>query len=301
MLLRQIKYFITVVDCNSFTQAAEQLYISQSAISQQIRALENDLGAELICRGNRSFRLTSAGEYFYRRSKALLSEAEDIQRQTTRIGQNTENQLRIGYLNIYNGLELHQAIAEFSSLYPEMDITISAGTHEELYRQLRTGEADLVLNDQRRAFSDEYVNFELAVSPAFAELSIRHCLSARERVQIEDLKPLPCILLSSKEQYAAEERYYRDTLGFSGSFLFSESLEEARLMVAGNRGFLPIDGVGTLPPVPSAIRRLPLCRKNEPLRRRYCAFWQKERTNCRIEEFAEILKKLIIRAGPQGR
>lgn len=53
MLLRQIKYFVTVVDCNSFTEAAEQLFISQSAISQQIQALERELGAELIHRENR--------------------------------------------------------------------------------------------------------------------------------------------------------------------------------------------------------------------------------------------------------
>lgn len=53
MLLRQIKYFVTVVECNSFTQAAEKCFISQSAISQQIRALENDIGVELLQRENR--------------------------------------------------------------------------------------------------------------------------------------------------------------------------------------------------------------------------------------------------------
>ena len=65
MLFRQMKYFTAVVDCNSFTEAAEQCYISQSAISQQIRALEKDLGVELIRRENRRFSLTPAGEYFY--------------------------------------------------------------------------------------------------------------------------------------------------------------------------------------------------------------------------------------------
>ena len=56
-----MKYFTAVVDCNSFTEAAEQCYISQSAISQQIRALEKDLGVELIHRENRRFSLTPAG------------------------------------------------------------------------------------------------------------------------------------------------------------------------------------------------------------------------------------------------
>lgn len=296
MLLRQMKYFITVVDCNSFTQAAEELFISQSAISQQLRALETDLGVKLINRENRRFSLTPAGEYFYRRGKALLHEAENIRQETSRIGQDRESQLRIGYLNIYNGQELHQAIAEFSALYPEVDISISKGTHEELYQRLRTGEVDMVLNDQRRAFSDEYVNFELAMSPAFVELSSRHYLSSMEQIQIKDLKSLPCILISPKEQYETEELYYRDTLGFGGNFIFSENLDEARLMVIGNRGFLAIEGVGTLPPVQATVRRLPLYRRQEPIRRRYCAFWRKERTNYYIEEFAGILKKLITKS-----
>ena len=60
MLLRQMKYFTTIVDCNSFTEAAEQCYISQSAISQQIQALEKELGVELIHRENRRFSLTPA-------------------------------------------------------------------------------------------------------------------------------------------------------------------------------------------------------------------------------------------------
>ena len=60
MLLRQMKYFVTVVDCSSFTEAAEQCYISQSAISQQIHSLEEELGVQLIHRENRRFDLTPA-------------------------------------------------------------------------------------------------------------------------------------------------------------------------------------------------------------------------------------------------
>ena len=53
MLLRQMRYFVTVVECNSFTEAAERCFISQSAISQQIQSLEKELGIELIHRQNR--------------------------------------------------------------------------------------------------------------------------------------------------------------------------------------------------------------------------------------------------------
>lgn len=68
-MLRKIKYFITVVDCNSFTEAAEICYISQSAISQQIKALEDEVNVKLIVRENRRFHLTEAGRFFMKKEK----------------------------------------------------------------------------------------------------------------------------------------------------------------------------------------------------------------------------------------
>ena len=68
-MFKQLKYFQSVVRLNSFSEAAEGNYISQSAISQQIQALERELGFKLFERRNRSFTPTPAGEYFYRKSR----------------------------------------------------------------------------------------------------------------------------------------------------------------------------------------------------------------------------------------
>lgn len=293
MLFRQMKYFISVVECNSFTEAAEQCYISQSAISQQIRSLEKELGVELIHRENRSFTLTPAGKYFYEQSKGILNEVEDIRRETFRIGKDKEMELKIGYLRCYSGQELHQAVAEFSRLYPEVSIHIVNGTHEELYDLLRFGGADLVLTDQRRAFSDKYANFQLLKCGCYAELSVRSPLAEQESVTMEELKRQACILISSREQQNIEEDYYKNTLGFGGRFLFAENLEEGRLMVAGNRGFLPVERVGTLPPCGTGVKRLPIMERGQQLKRNYCLFWVKENASYYIEEFAEILRKLL--------
>ena len=288
-----MKYFISVVECSSFTEAAEQCYISQSAISQQIRSLEKELGVELIHRENRSFTLTPAGKYFYEQSKGILNEVEDIRRETFRIGKDKELELKIGYLRCYSGQELHQAVAEFSRLYPEVSIHIVNGTHEELYDLLRFGGADLVLTDQRRAFSDKYANFQLLKCGCYAELSVRSPLAEQESVTMEELKRQACILISSREQQNIEEDYYKNTLGFGGRFLFAENLEEGRLMVAGNRGFLPVERVGTLPPCGTGVKRLPVMEQGQQLKRNYCLFWVKENASYYIEEFAEILRKLL--------
>lgn len=112
-------------------------------------------------------------------------------------------------------------------------------------------------------------------------------------MELDELKRTPCILISSREQQESEEDYYRNTLGFGSRFLFAESLEEGRLMVAGNRGFLPVDDVGTLPPAGSAVCRIPIMQNGKQIQRNYCLFWVKERTGYYIEEFADLLRKLL--------
>ena len=293
MLLRQMRYFAAVVDCGSFTEAAARCYISQSAISQQIRALEQELGTPLIHRENRRFSLTPAGELFYPRCKQLLKEADDLVQEIRSIATGSGARLRIGYLRCYSGSELSQAVADFSLCCPEVSISTVSGTHEELYELLRTEKADIILSDQRRAFSDVYVNDELMQCGCYAELSIHDPLAAQDKVSVEELRRLPCILIASAQQQDTEQEYYQRTLEFGGSYLFADDLEEGRLMVISGRGFLPVEGVGTLSAENAFIRRLPLYQNGAQIRRNYCAFWKKERTNAHIETFARTLKTLI--------
>ena len=159
MLLKQMKYFVTIVECHSFTEAAELCFISQSAISQQMKALEDELEVKLIVRENRKFSLTPAGEYFYRHCLGILDEVERVKSETIQIGKYDDQHLTIGFLKNFGGHEIRKAISEFSELYPEVTLDIMNGTHEELYDAMRFGEVDAVLNDHRRAFSDAYVNY----------------------------------------------------------------------------------------------------------------------------------------------
>ncbi len=293
MLFKQMKYFITIVDCHSFTEAAELCYISQSAISQQMKALENELGVELFKRNNRQFTLTLAGEYFYRHGKELIEEIENLKKETIRRGEDQELSLKIGYLRCYGAQELHHAIAQFSKTYPEVAISITNGTHEELYELLKSHDVDLVISDQRRAFNNDYFNYELLYSDCFIEISNLNPLSQKDKLTKEDLKRISCILVSTKQQESTEKDFYQNTLGFSNQFLFAQTLEEARLMVVSNRGFLPIEAVGTLPPPAPGISRIPLYHHDKQLQRNYCAFWEKAKTSYYIEEFAELLRQLL--------
>ena len=136
MLLKQLEYFVCVVDNNSFTQAATEQYVSQSAISQQIKALETSLGVELMVREKRSFYLTPAGQYLYRSGKKLLERFHDIKVETTRIGTDARVSLRIGYLNRYSGMAMQQTVIRMAKRYKNLDIRMYSGSHEELYGML---------------------------------------------------------------------------------------------------------------------------------------------------------------------
>ena len=290
-MIRQIRYFQAVVRNNSFSDAAEECHISQSAISQQIQALEHELGFALLERKNRRFILTPAGEYFYKKSLVLIADYERMCREAGRLAKDDRAALVIGYLRCYSGREFHLALEEFSAKYPDVSVKIVYGNHEELYELLRTGGVDLVLNDQRRAFSNQYVNLILTVGNAYIEISSRNPIASLPSVTPQDLKNVPCILVASREQRKNEQEYYQDVVGFQGDFLYADNLEEARLMVIGGQGFMPVEGVKKAENFGSSISRIPLFRGDSQITRNYCAFWKHENSGYYVEEFADILKR----------
>lgn len=289
-MLRQIRYFQAVVQNNSFSRAAEECHISQSAISQQIQALERELGFSLLERSHRTFSLTPAGEYFYQKSLILTADCERICAEAAKIARDHGAVLKIGCLREYTGREFQRALQAFAAEYPEVTVEIARGNHEELYQLLRTGQADLVLNDQRRAFSDEYVNLVLTAMPSWIEVSASSPLACLSSVTPADMKNTPCILVASPAQRETERAYHHDVVGFQGEFLFAENVEEARLLVASGRGFLPAEGRAA-ETAESVIRQIPLCRNGKQIARNLCAFWRVASPGEYTEAFGELLRK----------
>ena len=184
---KQLRYFQDVVRLGSFSRAAEENFISQSAVSQQIQALERELGFPLLERRNRGFTLTPAGEYFYEKSLILTADYERMCSEAARIAQGDQASLRIGYLRCYGGSQFSRALACFSEKHPDVAVSVTYGNHEELYAMLRSEEVDLVLNDQRRAFSEEYVNLLLTTCESYVEISARSPLARLARITPPEL------------------------------------------------------------------------------------------------------------------
>ena len=97
MELRHLRYFVAVVEEQSFTKAAEKLFIAQPPLSRQIQNLEAELGIQLFERGSRPLLTTEAGQFFYQHAVKLLSNAEEIKAMTQRVGM-VEKTVTMGFV-----------------------------------------------------------------------------------------------------------------------------------------------------------------------------------------------------------
>lgn len=142
MDIRHLKYFVAVVEEQSFTKASERLFIAQPPLSRQIQNLEDELGLQLLERGSRPVKTTEAGQFFYQHAKKLLASMEQMVSMTRRVGQ-IDKTLRVGFVgSLLLGL-LPQIIYEFRKLLPNLGIDlVEMGTREQV-DALKRGEIDV--------------------------------------------------------------------------------------------------------------------------------------------------------------
>ena len=289
-MLERIVYLQEIVRCGNFTEAAENCHMSQSAISQQIKALERELGVTLIERKGRSFMLTPAGEYLNRKSEPLLAAFDKLVKETQAIEHQDAACVRVGILRDYTGNEVQLAVAAFSEKYPDVELSIRRGNHEEIYRWLHAEEIDMAMSDQRRAFSQNYINTSLIRRPVYVEIAARNPLSGAERLTGSELQDLPMILVTAPGEEETEKAYYREIIGFAGDFLIAESLEQGRLMVLRDRGFMPVESAEMGETFETAVRRIPFMIGDGQMTKHYCVFYKNDNAGYYIEEFADMLK-----------
>ena len=289
-MYQQMKYFIAVVEHHSFTRAAADCNVSQSAISQQIKELESTIGVKLLNRQGRSFTLTPAGEYFYRRALEITKETTNLIDETVKIA-NQQNQftLRLGYLTNFGAGEFLRAVAKFSQRYPDINVKINSGTHEQLFQLLRNDGIDLAFSDQRRALSNEYHNEFLTEANFMAVLPPNKV--TQTKILTTDLADLPCILVVGSVQKDEEEKYYQDVLGIKSRFVVASTTDEAQMMVVANQGYFVVNNRTKDAVNQSIVKTVPLHNGNLMLYQKYYAYWKNDNSGYYIEKFAEILKQ----------
>ncbi len=142
MELRHLRYFVAVVEAQSFTKAAEKLFIAQPPLSRQIQNLEAELGIQLFERGSRPLNTTEAGQFFYAHAVKLLSNAEEIKSMTKRIGM-LERTITMGFVgSLLYGL-LSKIVYLYRQQQPHLKIELIEMTTMQQIKALKEGQIDV--------------------------------------------------------------------------------------------------------------------------------------------------------------
>ena len=292
MLLRQIKYFIKVIECNSFTEAAEQCYISQSAISQQITSLEKELGVKLLRREGRRFYATAAGEYFYQYGRHLIDEADKLKQETIKLDKLMMKRMRIGCFNGFIMDELYRAIDIFSDSYKDIALEVVSGGHDELYDLLKDDLVDITINDCRRCKSKEvYESLPLVKCKCSVELPRRNELAALPFVTGQQLKNQTCLVLAAEGYEEQERSFYQNVLGVESQIKFIDTMEKGNMLVLLNKGYMLTDDRHLSGG--SFFAQVPLYLNGQQAECDYCAFWKVGKAGY-ISEFSHILQEAFL-------
>lgn len=195
MGIQRLPVFLSAAENLNFTKAAEEQCISQTAVSQQIKLLEQELGYALFVRGKRGVRLTPAGEVFYRQCKQLMIRYNDAAAQGKKIALGNSTDLRIGYAGAYELWTIVSQIRKYHRLHPEAEIEFQLGSNRSLLNDLAEGQLDMaVLSGFGVELGKGFDSRVTLSDPCMAMISAAHPLAAKQTIHPRDLKGMPIVL-----------------------------------------------------------------------------------------------------------
>ncbi|UFQ19559.1 MULTISPECIES: LysR family transcriptional regulator [Streptomyces] len=145
MQFQQLLYFVAVAETRHFTRAAESVHVSQPSLSQQVRALEKELGAELFSRARGNITLTDAGEALLPLARRILADADTARIEVQELAQLRRGRIRLGATpSVCTGL-LPEVLRAFHDRHPGIQLLIEESGSHDLVRELARGALDLAL------------------------------------------------------------------------------------------------------------------------------------------------------------
>lgn len=232
-----LEYFVKAAELKNFTKAAKQCSITQTAMSQHIRNMEENLGFRLFDRNTRQVQLTPAGKAFYKEAKQLLEQYERAVNKGKRIADGKNGELVLALPGYIEGRLLMPRIRSFHRAYPDISLRLRICSALDMPTMLKKQECDVAVfwpydfdrEDADAAFIGEF-RLELMCSPICP-------LGKKEQVELADLKQISLCAVDfsqmPRSRRAMEKQWASNGLempemAFAGNI---HSIEEAELLI----------------------------------------------------------------------
>lgn len=184
--LRQLCYFVSAIECGSFRKAGIKIGVQESAISRNIRDLEDYLGASLFHRLSGGVSLTLAGHCFLRRARIALQQIEDGAKDVAAIGRSEEGSIKIGIFSSLASGFLFELLRSFDRGHAGVLVELINGNSSEHVAAVRQLQLDIAFITGIAEWSDCEVE-HLWSEQVFAVLPSEHRLTEKERLDWQDL------------------------------------------------------------------------------------------------------------------
>jgi LysR family transcriptional regulator, benzoate and cis,cis-muconate-responsive activator of ben and cat genes len=207
MELRHLRYFAAVAAHGSFSRAADNLHLTQPALSRQVKDLEEELGVPLFARGKNAVTLTDAGELFYEEARDLLARADQA---IQRVRGETRNEiLRVGYAPSLTTGIMPGALEKFQTTTPRVRIELADLAPREMIELATSGRLDLVIAPTGLESSiPEFQWTELRRMALVLVMPARHPLAKLKKITPSSLRDVSLIALGRENfpEYAPRMR-----------------------------------------------------------------------------------------------
>ena len=194
MELHQLRYFCAVARAGNFTRAAEDQHVAQPSLSQQIRKLEDELGAKLFDRLPRLARLTDFGKAFLPKAGEILRQVGQARTEIQEMSRTEVGTVIVGAIPTIAPYFLGPVLARFARRYPAVSISVVEEITPILLERLHNGHVDVVVL-ALPVRGEELISEELFREPLFAALPLSHPLAERETLALTEIRQDPFLLL----------------------------------------------------------------------------------------------------------
>lgn len=245
MTIAQIKYFVTVANCLSFTKAAAQLFVSQPALSRQIKNMEEELNIQLFVRTPNGIRLTPAGSSLYIGMSDIYNNYIEQIDKANKIQQGLSGSLKIGILNQMQVADFMPLIYHyFKEKHPNVDLCFTDGSFEFLMSEMYAGRLDLIFTVQFEVQKKEGILYQYVThSKDYIVMSMFHPLAQKAVVTLDDVKDEPFVMISAEDNQESSSLLFEicKEHGFVPPVHYAKSLSEQILWISVGMGVSVLD------------------------------------------------------------